>query len=76
MVKRLIGQLKLMISRVLNLLNDSDLGTYVMFLDAILERYNKSHPLQSGGGRMPFDVYRDSWFPKLSCIKDFSIFVF
>ena len=36
MVKRLIGQLKLIISRVLNVSNNSDLGTYVMFLDAIL----------------------------------------
>ena len=76
MVKRLIGQLKLMMSRVLNLLNDSDLGTYVSFLDAILERYNKSPCSQLEGSRMPFDVYRESWFPKLSCIKDFSIFVF
>ena len=58
MVERLISQLKLMISRVLNVLNDSDLGTYVTFLDAILERYNESPHLQLGAGRMPFDVYR------------------
>ena len=56
MVERLISQLKL-ISRVLNVL-DSDLGTYVTFLNAILERYNESPHLQLGGGRMPFDVYR------------------
>ena len=58
MVERLIGQLKLVISRVLNVLSDSDLGTYVTFLDAILKRYNESPCLQLGEGRMPFDVYR------------------
>ena len=57
-VKRLIGQLKLMMSRVLNVLNDSDLGTYMTFLDVILEQYNESPHSQLGGGRMPFDVYR------------------
>ena len=50
-VKRLISQLKLMISRVLNVLNDSDLGTYVTLLDAILECYNESRHLQEGSCR-------------------------
>ena len=58
MVKRSIGQLKLMISRVLNILNDSNLGTYVMLSDAILERYNESPHSQLGTSRTPFDVYR------------------
>ena len=57
MVERLIGQLKL-ISRVLNILNNSDLGTYLTFLDAILECYNESPHSQLGAGRMPFDIYR------------------
>ena len=42
MVEAFIGQLKLMISRVVNVLNDSDVGTYVTFLDAIVERYTES----------------------------------
>ena len=41
MVKKWIGQLKLMIYRVLNVLNNSDLGTYMTFLDAILNAIMK-----------------------------------
>ena len=47
-----------LISRVLNLLNNSDLGTYVTFLDEILERYNEGPHSQLGTSRMPLDVYR------------------
>ena len=77
MVERLIGQLKLIISRVLNVLNDSDLGTYVTFLDAILERYNESPHSQLGGGRTPFDVYRKGvMVPKNFLYKRFFDFCF
>ena len=57
MVEVLIGQLKLMIARVINMLNDSDIGTYVTFLDMIVECYNKSSHCELGGVRMPFDMY-------------------
>ena len=56
MVERLISQFKLIISRVLNVLNDSDLGTYVTFLDAILEWYNERPHSRFGSGRTPFDI--------------------
>ena len=77
MVKRLISQLKLIISRVLNLLNNSDLGTYVTFLDAIPERYNESPRLQLGARRTPFDIYRKGVIvPKNFLYKRFFNFCF
>ena len=57
-VEALISQLKVMIARVVNVLNDSNIGTYVMFLDTIVEGYNESSHSGLGGGRMLFNVYR------------------
>ena len=67
----MVGQLKLMVPRVVNMLNDSDIGTCTSFLDTIVEHYNESPHSGLGRGRTPIDVCQ-----KHFCTKGFLIFVF
>ena len=71
-VEAFIGQLKLMIARVVNMLNDSDVSTYLTFLDTIMECYNESPHSGLGGSRTPFDVYHKGIVvPKTFLYKSF-----
>ena len=55
--------------RVVNVLNDSDVSTYVTFLDAIVERYNKSPHHRLARGRML--LYQNRF-----CTRVFWVYVF